>query len=152
MGPRILPAIVCGAAAGLLGRYMLIATLGAYGDLLGDGFNVDLAAGFAPLAVGALVAVICVIAPNGIGAWFRGCLMVTAIAGMVAMTALQCIGFGYVFGEIFDDPMVRDEVMAGCPEELSPALGFMALGAAAAFGIAAILVWRVASRDVTQEY
>ena len=151
-GPRLAAGIVCGAAAALPGRYMLIATVGAYADILGEGAGLALAADLAPVAVGILVLVVCLVAPTAVGAWLRGCLMVCGISVLLAMTVLQCVGIGWIFGELFDDPMVREAALSGCPVELTPMVGTLALIGAAVFGGAALVIWRSSSRDAMQDY
>ncbi|MEM1161579.1 MAG: hypothetical protein AAGJ28_11645, partial [Pseudomonadota bacterium] len=125
MASKIAAAVVCGLVAGLLGRYVLIALLGAFGDIWADQDSLELLADVAPFAVGPFAAIICLIAPEGMGAWVRGCLFVTVLSGVVALTTLQCIGMGYLFGEIFDDPYARDAALAACPAEMTATLGLL---------------------------
>ncbi|MEM7188401.1 MAG: hypothetical protein AAF439_02205 [Pseudomonadota bacterium] len=148
VGPKLFAAVVCGLTAGFLGRYVLIALIGAFADLLGDQEALQASADLAPFAVGILVGAICMIAPNGIGAWFRGSLLVTAIGFLVSFTALQCLGLGYFFGEILNDPFARRAALSTCQPELTAMVALMALVAALAFGAGALFSWREVQREL----
>ena len=153
MLPKLIAGIVCGAAAALPGKYMMstmlqsvmVAMMQSPGDLA-------MAVAATPFVVFALVIFICAMAPNVVGAWFRGCLMVTIVAAGFALQALQCFGIEWLFDQVFDDPGVRHAASAGCPEEITPFATIASLVAAVAFGAGAIVVWGMGKRSATNDY
>ena len=143
---KVAAGVVCGAAAAVPGRYMLELFLGGLAPLMGGKDQLDLSILVAPYAVAALVFVICLTAPNTIGAWLRGCLMTAVICLMTALQGVQCFGMDYLFGEVFSDPIARDAAMVACPRSLTPLLSTIITAGAVVFGIGAFVAWRNARR------
>lgn len=144
---KLIAGLVCGAAAAVPGRYFLETTIGAMQPLMGNGDDMALAIQAAPFAVGAMVVVIALIAPNIAGAWLRGALIAAVVGLIVTVQALQCFGFDYLFGEVLADPISRDAAMIACPDSLTPMVAMAIAAGAVAFGVLGIMVWRGARRD-----
>lgn len=144
---KLIAGVVCGVAAAVPGRYFLETTIGAMAPLMGNGDDMELAIQAAPFAVGAMVIVIAMIAPNVAGAWLRGALIAAVVGLIVTVQALQCFGFDYLFGEVLGDPVSRDAAMIACPDSLTPLVAMAIAAGAVAFGALGITVWRSARRD-----
>ena len=153
MLPKLIAGIVCGAAAALPGKYMMTVMLQSLMvAMMQSPDDLDMAVAATPFAVAALTVFICVIAPNALGAWFRGCLLVTVVAAGFALQSLQCFGIEWLFDRMFDDPHVRQAASAGCPEGITPFMAIASIVAAAAFGSGAIVVWGMGKRSATTDY
>ena len=152
LAPKLIAGVVCGAAAALPGRYLLLTMFVPMLSALGGESDVDAAVVVAPAAVAALVVLIAVIAPTVAGAWVRGCLLVTVVSAVLAVQALQCFGIAWLMEEMVRDRTVREAAMAGCAGDLTPGIAMLSLALAVGFGLATFVIWRAAARSAPPDY
>ncbi len=149
---KVIAGVVCGAAAALPGKYMLASIAASLIIFLGDSSQLELAITVVPFFVFALGVFIGVIAPNALGAWLRGCLLVVVVSTVLALQSLQCFGIEYFFERMFDDAAVVRDATIACPKDVTPTMTGLSIAAAIIFGITAILVWRRAKQAGEHDY
>lgn len=152
LAPKLIAGVVCGVAAALPGRFLLLTMFVPMMQAIGGEGDVEAALIVAPVAVGAMVVLITVIAPTVVGAWIRGCLLVTAVSAVLAVQALQCFGIAWLMQEMVRDRAMREAAMAGCAPDLTPGIAVLSIVLAVVFGIATIMIWRTAARSASDEY